>query len=161
MALDHPDAVRSLTLVSSWAGPDAYFNRQFDVRKAILQRDGIAAYTQASALFLFSPTFACRHPETVEAWITTASSGSSDPTIMAKRIEMILAHDQRERLASIDAPCLVVVGDQDICTPPHASEELADLIPRARLQQLVGGHLIYKERPGDFYATVAEFLETT
>jgi hypothetical protein len=31
MALDHPDAVRSLTLASSFAKPDAYLLREFAV----------------------------------------------------------------------------------------------------------------------------------
>jgi aminoacrylate hydrolase len=77
---------------------------------------------------------------------------------MAKRIDMILAHDQRSRLPQVSVPTLVMVGDEDICTPPHQSHELAGLIPGAELQVLDGGHLIYMEQPDEFHRTVAEFL---
>lgn len=158
MAIDHPDTVRSLVLVSSWAGPDAYFERQFSVRKAVLERQGVAAYTNTSALFLFAPAFARTDPATVQAWVDGVAGRPADPLIMARRIDMIRAHDARSRLATIDAPTLVLVGADDICTPVALSEELAGLVPGARLQIVPGGHLIYKERPEAFFDAVDGFL---
>ncbi len=158
MALDHPDVVRSLTVVSSWAGPDAYFNRQFAVRRRVLTELGSVAYLETTALFLFAPSVTANRPEVVERWMSKAAAGGTDPAIMAKRIDMILAHDQRDRLSHVAVPTLVLVGDEDICTPPHQSRELAHLIPGAELQVLSGGHLIYLEQPEAFHRTVAEFL---
>lgn len=158
MALDHPDVVRSLTLVSSWAGPDPYFDREFTVRRRVLTELGPAAYTEITALFLFAPSVAASRPEVIEAWIAKASAGRSDPDIMAKRIDMIMKHDQRDRLAQVAVPTLVLVGEEDICTPPHQSRELAELIPGATLTKLTGGHLIYLERPDEFHGAVADFL---
>jgi aminoacrylate hydrolase len=158
MALDHADAVASLALVSSWAGPDPYFSNQFAVRRSILLEQGAGAYTRASSLFLFAPSFAAANPGVVEGWIERAGSHPGDPEIMRQRIDMILAHDQRARLSEIAVPTLVMVGDEDICTPPFASRELADSIPRARLEVLPGGHLIYLERPETFAAVVSSFL---
>lgn len=160
MALDHPDAVASVTLVSSWAGPDPYFSNQFAVRRSILLAQGVIAYTRASSLFLFAPSFATANPDAVEAWIARSTAAPGDPEIMSRRIDMIVAHDQRERLAGIAVPTLVIVGDEDICTPPYASRELAESIPGARLVVLPGGHLIYLERPETFAGVVASFLET-
>ena len=158
MALDHPDTVASMTLVSSWAGPDPYFSNQFAVRRLILLEQGLAAYTRASSLFLFAPSFAAASPQAVEAWIDRATSHPGDPDIMRQRIEMIMAHDQRDRLAAISVPTLVVVGDEDICTPLFASRELAESIPGAVLEVFRGGHLIYLERPETFAAVVSSFL---
>ncbi|HEY5652563.1 MAG TPA: alpha/beta fold hydrolase, partial [Acidimicrobiia bacterium] len=124
MAIDHPDTVDSLTLVSSWAGPDPYFLNQFEVRKSILLEQGVPAYIRASSLFLFAPSFATKRPDVIESWIAKAMSGPGDPMIMSQRIDMIMAHDQRDRLSRIGVPTLVVVGDEDICTPPFASREL-------------------------------------
>ncbi len=158
MALDHPDTVASIALVSSWAGPDPYFSNQFAVRKSILLEQGVTAYARSSSLFLFAPSFAAAHPASVEAWIARATAHPGDPEIMSRRIEMILAHDERDRLARISVPTLVIVGDEDICTPPHASRELAESIPGARLEVLPGGHLIYLERPETFAAVISDFL---
>jgi aminoacrylate hydrolase len=160
MALDHPDTVRSMVLVSSWAGPDAYFERQFAVRKAILESQGVSAYSTASALFLFAPAFARSSPDQVQSWVDSVSARPSDASIMAKRIDMIVAHDSRDRLGDLDVPCLVLVGADDICTPVGLSEELAGLIPGAELQIVAGGHLIYKERPAAFFDAVSRFISS-
>jgi aminoacrylate hydrolase len=159
MALDHTEVVRSMTLVSSWAGPDIFFRRQFAVRKLVLEAAGPTAYAEVSALFLFAPSVAAARPEVVQGWVDSATAKPADPDIMGKRIDMIVAHDQRDRLHQIDVPTLVLVGDEDICTPPHASRELASLIPGAELAVVAGGHLIYKEQPDLFFETVTEFLD--
>lgn len=158
MALDHPDVVRSITLVSSWAGPDPYFEREFAARKLVLETLGGSAYLEASALFLFAPSFTSERPDSVDAWIQKAGMGGVDTEIMARRIDMILAHDERARLSSVDVPTLVVVGDEDLCTPPHLSRELAESIPGARLELLPGGHLVYIENPDGFFETVVGFI---
>lgn len=158
MALDHPDVVRSITLVSSWAGPDPFFEREFATRRLVLETLGGTAYLQASALFLFAPSFTSRRPDAIDRWIGKVGEGGVDAEIMTKRIDMVLDHDQRARLPSVGVPTLVLVGDEDICTPPHLSRELAELIPDARLELLAGGHLVYVEDPDTFFDTVARFI---
>ena len=57
--------------------------------------------------------------------------------------------DQRDMLASFDAPVLVLCGTSDIITPPKFSKEMADLAPHATLTLLDGiGHLSPLEAPG-------------
>lgn len=119
-------------------------------------RQGGEAYARASALFLFSPRYFRDHYDRVDAWCRQASS--TDPANMSARIDMILAHDQLDRLGAIGVPTMVLVGSEDVCTPVYFSEELAAAIPGASLTVLVGGHLIYKEDPGGFHRGVAEFL---
>lgn len=157
MAIDHADTVRSLVPVSSWAGPDPFFEHQFVVRRRVLTESGPLAYLEASALFLFDPAFASRNPSRVREWIQKASAGPSNPEVMAQRIDMIRAHDERARLDEITAPTLVLVGEHDICTPPHLSVELAEGIPGARLEVLPGGHFVYIEHPDAFFDAVAGF----
>ena len=160
MALDHSDTVRSITLANSWPGADDYFRHQFTARKRVLEAAGTEAYTQNSALFLFSIEYLRNHHEDVQRWCDVASAGGTPPEIMAKRIDMIIGFNQRDRLGSIDVPTLVLVGDADICTPPYFSEDLAELIPGARLEVLAGGHLIYKEAPELFHNTVLNFINS-
>jgi aminoacrylate hydrolase len=156
LALDHPDVVRSISLVSSWARSDDFFRHQFAARKAVLERLGPAGYATVSALFLFSPEFFRDHYADVEHWHEAASQG--DEEVMAARIGMILQHDLHDRLPLIDTPTLVLVGSADACTPPHFSRELAELIPGAESVVMDGGHLIYKEAVGEFHRVVSEFL---
>ncbi len=160
MALEHPDVVRSITLVSSWARDDEFFRQQFAVRKRVLLELGPQAYADTSALFLFSPEFFATDPGAVRAWRERSSSDPGAVEIMAKRIDMILAFDVWDRLPDVGAPTLVLVGAADGCTPPHYSRQIASRIPEARLEVIEGGHLIYKERPGEFRSVVMRFLDS-
>lgn len=156
MALDHREVVRTIVLVSSWARADHFFRDQFAVRKNVLLRQGEEAYVRMSALFLFSPRYFRDHYERVDEWCRQASS--TDPATMSARIDMILAHDQLDRLGSIAVPTMVLVGSDDFCTPVYFSEELARGIPQASLTVIAGGHLVYKEDPAGFHEVVAGFL---
>ncbi len=56
-------------------------------------------------------------------------------------------------------PTLVLVGSQDILTPVGDSEELAELIPNARLEVIRGGaHGFMAEHAGAFNRSVLAFL---
>ena len=53
---------------------------------------------------------------------------------LARQQEAIIARaDSRPHLAAIAVPTLVLVGDQDVLTPPARSEALVAAIPNARL----------------------------
>jgi aminoacrylate hydrolase len=158
MALDHPDVVRTLTLASSWARPDAFFRHQFQMRRSILMEMGVRAYVEASAIFVFSPRFFRDFPERVREWCEAAVAASPDSVIAARRIEMLLAHDRLKNLPAVRQPTLVIVGSDDLCTPPHLSEELATAIPGSELTVMEGGHLVHREHPEAFHALVEGFL---
>ncbi len=65
--------------------------------------------------------------------------------------------DHREVLSKLDIPTLVICGREDRITPPEVSEELAALIPGARLEWVDNaGHMTPLESP----ARVAELLRT-
>lgn len=67
--------------------------------------------------------------------------------------------DQRDRVAAIATPTLVLCGDQDTVTPPSLSRELAEAVAGAELHILAGaGHLSNVERPGDFNSAVEAFI---
>ncbi|MFQ5967700.1 MAG: alpha/beta fold hydrolase [Acidimicrobiia bacterium] len=75
-------------------------------------------------------------------------------------VECLPSHDVRERLADIQAPTLVLVGEQDEETPPSYSRYLADNIPRSLLEIVPeAGHLLNLERPDAVNASIRRFLE--
>ena len=68
-------------------------------------------------------------------------------------------HDARAELAGIAAPTLVLTGTADRLIPPGHSDELARLIPGARLAKIEGGsHAVNVEQPDKFNRAVLEFL---
>lgn len=67
--------------------------------------------------------------------------------------------DSRPLLPSIRCPTLVLVGEQDIATPPQLSEEMAAAIPGARLVRVPDcGHLSTLERPEAVTKAMTEWL---
>jgi aminoacrylate hydrolase len=159
MALDHAPLVRSLTMTSSFARADRYLTREFALRRKLVAEADRQTVYDCYALFLFSPGYAARAPERVEAWIDRAAAAPAEREIALKRIDMILAHDVHGRLGSIRQPVLVICGDQDFCTPPHLSREIANAIPGAEFILLHdGGHLIHDELPDAYFAAVRGFI---
>lgn len=69
--------------------------------------------------------------------------------------------DSRPHLPAIACPTMVAVGDADILTPPELSEEMAGLIPGARLRRVAGcGHLPPMERPHETNEILRDWLST-
>lgn len=67
--------------------------------------------------------------------------------------------DSRPDLPGIRVPTLVAVGEGDALTPPELSEEMAALIPGARLARVPGaGHLLPMEAPEAATRLLREWL---
>jgi pimeloyl-ACP methyl ester carboxylesterase len=72
---------------------------------------------------------------------------------------MIARPDSTETLTTIDVPTLIVVGDEDVLTPPKDARAMHEAIHGSRLEILAGaGHLSNLERPAAFNHVVSEFL---
>ncbi|QVL34575.1 alpha/beta hydrolase [Telmatocola sphagniphila] len=68
--------------------------------------------------------------------------------------------DANPELSRITVPTLVMVGDQDVITPQHCSQNLVDKIELAKLDLIPNaGHLCPVEAPQDFNAAIREFLK--
>ena len=78
---------------------------------------------------------------------------------MERCCEAVGAWDARDRISTIEAAVLVVVGADDPATPLEHGELLAERIPRARLVVLEhAAHLANLEQPDAFTAAVLEHL---
>ena len=75
------------------------------------------------------------------------------------QIAAALAHDTYDRLPGIEAPTLILTGDDDRVIPGESSEVLARRISGARLEVIPGsGHLFFLERPEQTLRLLREFL---
>lgn len=70
------------------------------------------------------------------------------------------SYDVRNRLGGIAVETRVLVGAHDWVCPPSASEVLAAVIPRAKLERFgESGHMLFAEEPARFRATMLSFLK--
>jgi len=82
------------------------------------------------------------------------------PTIRSV-LETILAPDEKldNRFSGLQAPTLLLWGEQDALTPLTMAESFQRLIPGSRLEVIPEcGHVPCLEKPGEFSAAVANFL---
>jgi len=103
---------------------------------------------------------ASKHASTAvrEQLIASLSALRVEPYKQA--LHAIVTTDFRSLLSQITTPTLVIVGDEDIVTPPAASEFLAQQIPDASLIHIPqAGHLTNIEKPQEFNAALQPFLE--
>jgi 3-oxoadipate enol-lactonase len=85
----------------------------------------------------------------------TAQGIASASRGMAERL------DSTDLLATISCPTLVVVGEQDVLTPPAVAQDYATQIPGAQFVIIpAAGHLSNLEQPQAFLQAVSGFLRS-
>jgi 3-oxoadipate enol-lactonase len=76
-----------------------------------------------------------------------------------RQLDATMDHDTLDRLDRIAAPTLVLVGAEDVLTPPAESIEVAERVPGSRLRILPrGGHGFSAEYPHLFNRAVLDFI---
>ena len=82
-----------------------------------------------------------------------------DPDAFRLGAAAVWLADQRQRAADVSVPTLILVGDEDVVTPPALSEELQRLVADAILEVIPSsGHLANAEQPERFNAAIDRFL---
>lgn len=165
LALVRPDLVRSLVLLSTWPGSDEWCKAEFRSWIAIRERywDDEEKFLDALLVWVFGPkTYTT--PGLIDGYKTMAAA--REPTQrqegFVRQCLADIAHDAEDRIHAISAPTLVIVGEDDICTPPRYARRLAELIPGARLVTIPdAAHGALWERPSEVNAAITEFLATT
>ena len=162
LALARPDLVRSLVLLSTWAASDGWFKAQMRNWQSIRRQhwDDEAAFLGALGPWLWSPaTYAL--PGLVDGLHTLmiAEDPPQRPEGWIRQCDADIAHDAASRLGEVTVPALVIVGEDDLCTPPRYARELCALIPDAELVVIAhAGHGALGEKTADVNAAIAAFL---
>lgn len=160
VALAAPDRVRGLILYATWASTDNWLRLRFSAWERIAAAVQPETITDLGALDLYTHRFFA-DPAPLEMLRASARAAPNErgPDGLLRQWRADQAHDARDRLGSLECPTLVVVGDEDVLVPMRYSQELASLIPGARLEVMAeAGHGALIERPEAFRAAVEPFL---
>ncbi|WP_406625364.1 alpha/beta fold hydrolase [Acidovorax sp. SDU_ACID1] len=152
-ALTHPNSVRALVLVDTTPhglGEDVNVD---NVLKAIEELGVVAASQNVIDRSFGSATSA-------QLLAFAKAQVAQTPAFVARQaIVSLNATDSRARLGEIQVPTLILVGNEDIITPPCESEVLAKGIPNSRLEIIAdAGHFPMLEQPQAFNRVLADFL---
>ena len=159
MAVRHPDRVRSLVLACTAARHHRWRIELLEEWAATAAADGMRGFATQNLRWLLGPRSLRRFRPALGLLAPVAMNGPADGFVA--QVAAILAMDDalRDELRTIRVPTLVLVGSQDILTPVGDSEEIAELIPNARLEIIRGGaHGFMVEHAAAFNRSVTAFL---
>jgi pimeloyl-ACP methyl ester carboxylesterase len=182
LVLSAPERVGALVLAATYARPDASISAISGDAAATLGAKAVGggpasplamimsgAFDLASldmrSLFrflvslVFSDEFIAREKEWLRQIWQRAAARELPVHGFLGQVAAVLTHDTTEELRHVTRPTLVLTGDKDRLVPPHHSDELARLIPGARLTKIHGGHHGFNvEQADEFNRAVLDFL---
>ncbi|HVW89362.1 MAG TPA: alpha/beta fold hydrolase [Gaiellaceae bacterium] len=150
IAAEAPQRVEKVVLACT--SPDFGDAAQWLERAATVRDDGLETIVDAVLGRWFSPAY----PD-VARWREMFLS--VDPEGYGRCCAALAGWDGRDDLRRIEAPTLVLAGAGDPTSPPAHAEEIASLVPGARVAVIDGAqHLANVERAGEFNRLVKEHL---
>jgi len=153
MAIHWPERVASLVAADTSAGGSGGADRLAAVRRRITEvgHDAFAReYTQSRLMPQTPASVVARFAEDVCRTL---------PDVYMTTLGAIVGEDLSGEVGRIRTRTLVVVGANDVSTPPDAARELAAAIPHAGLEIIAdANHLANLDQPESFNTAVARFL---
>jgi pimeloyl-ACP methyl ester carboxylesterase len=131
-----------------------------DTARQVLRDGNGRAIIETMVPRLFGKATLEKQPHRVELILAVMEKTPAQGIAGALR-GMAVRPDRRGELSKIKAPTLVMVGEDDIISPPAEAREIAASIPKARLEVIpAAGHLAPYENPSAVNQAILRFLES-
>ena len=162
LARTRPELVRSLVLAGTGAGGPNRVPRPEHVREAFAAALHMPAEEarRTTLPYTFSSGWTDANPTRFEEILAaTLEYPTSRKTIAAHMDACYRFYEEAIEVEGIEAPALVVHGDEDLIVPTENGRELARRLPNARYVELEGrGHNLMLQDPETFNQLVLGFL---
>lgn len=156
-ALQHPERVRRLVLLSAVAGRTVEERQRVQERLKILREQGIGAITGAAQDRWFTADFTARHPEQVARRMQQLKENHAPSYAAAYTV--FSTSDLGDRLHAIRAPTLISTGEHDVGSNTRMAHFMHEQITGSQLKILPGlRHSILVEVPEQVTRLVRGFL---
>ncbi len=151
LALDAPERVAGLVLVGTGA--------RLRVAPAVLEAAGDPARVREVAAIVAAASFGPDATDHARSEYAQEIAGQATGVLHGD-LSGCDVFDVMGRLDAVRAPALVVVGTDDVLTPPKYAALLRSRLPGRALLEVPGaGHMVAREAPGPVTAAVAAFLD--
>ena len=155
-AADFPERVNRLVLAVTCPRPNPILEESIEEWVSLARRGDASGFMESNVRRMYSDAYYRKNK-----WLTPIVGALTKPKSYDRlfiQARACLTHDASDRLGAIQAPTLVIGGEQDKALGIQASRDLAAAIPGARLKTYPQwGHGVYEEAP-DFNQTVLQFL---
>lgn len=164
LALDRPDRVASLSLLTPWARTDDHLATAFRILRDLTTRASPESAELATLwLILSREAVNAAGRQLVEgARAVVADPSYPAPDVTAAYLDSAIGVDLLDRLGSLAVPTLVVGGLDDVLAPVAHTRETAAAIPGALLQVLEGSgatHALPTERADEVNELLRKFID--
>jgi len=120
--------------------------------------DLLASHHREGVDLLMSLAIGARAPAELRTALHR-STAENPPGVVLGDLQACDAFDVMSRIATVDAPALVICGEEDQLTPPKYSRFLGQRIAGARVVVVPGaGHYVQVEKPRETTAAIREFF---
>jgi len=158
VAARRPDLLRSLMLLETSADPEDHA-RDYQKLNLVVRVLGVRPVVGKVMPIMFGETFMNDPERAAERARQYDRFRSLDRDIWRASKGVIERDGCLEELTSIDLPTLVLVGDEDVATPPEKAQRIHDAIVGSELAMLPGaGHTSTIEVPDLVNAAIESFL---
>ena len=158
LAIDYPEMVNKLILAVTCARPNRILNESIAEWTACAKAGDHTAFMDSNLRRIYSEDY-CRK----NGWMVPLLGKLTKPKSYDRfftQAHACLMHGAYERLHRIQAPTLVIGGEQDKALGGEASREIASQISGAQLKIYPQwGHGLYEEAK-DFHVLLKTFLDT-
>lgn len=163
IAITHPEMVSAAVMVGTWSRTAAehHIRRWFEARLLTLRRAPAEVF-QSFSFWMWSPAVIDDEPDRMAELEQFFAEATRRQPVHAYEghFEADLAHDTYDRLHRIQAPTLVIYGEDDRITLPRYNERVAAAIPGAESMCVpAAGHVVWVERGPEVNAGIAGFLD--
>lgn len=161
LALNHPNRVQSIALISTWPRFNNYAKIVYENLKKLRVTSKPDDFMELLQLWIFAPPFYENGLDDLKEGQAGAASNPKPQTRAGfeGQLDACIHHDTVSRLSEINIPTLITVGDMDIFTPPAFSEMLHEGIKDSiYISFPEGGHVHHWEDLGRFNRVTTEFL---
>ena len=161
LALQAPTRVATLTLVGTWARTDPFLATLLAGWRLLVERLSPEQFLAALVPWAFTHRFLEAPSPEVVAFQAAARERGLLKSVAAyqRQVDACLGHDTLGLLPLLRTPSLVLVGEDDILTPPRYARALAAALPRGEVALVPAtGHACFLETPKPLAERVLRFL---
>jgi 3-oxoadipate enol-lactonase len=158
-ALDHPEMIRSLILVSTFSYVDNHARQAFLRLKSNLAQGGYPAFFDEVVKLAFTPKYIAANPGPI-AELKMKRIAVNSPAAIGRATDACLALNLKDQISQITIPTQVVSGREDVFTPVHLAEQIHRSIRASEWKILEGvGHNLHIEAAPGLVQVVLNFLQ--